>query len=58
MKTIFPMKTIKITLMAAVLGAASVSCDMKLPGATAETKVVVEKKIQPVNIIKQIVLIL
>ena len=36
--------------MAAVLGTAIVSCDMKPPGAAAETKVVVEKKIQPVKV--------
>ncbi len=49
MKTAFTMKTIKITLMAAVLGAAIVSCDMKPPGAAAETTVV-EKKAQPVKV--------
>ncbi len=36
--------------MAVVLGTAIVSCDMKLPGAAAETKAVVEKKIQPVKV--------
>ncbi len=50
MKKISDMKTIKIILMAAVLGTAIVSCDMKPPGAAAETKVVVEKKIQPVKV--------
>ena len=50
MKTLPNMKTIKITLMAAVLGAAIVSCDMKPPGAAAETTTVVEKKTQPVKI--------
>lgn len=50
MKTIFPMKTIKITMLAAVLGAAIVSCDMKPPGAAAaETNTEVEK-IQPVKV--------
>ncbi len=49
MKKISDMKTIKIFLMAAVLGTAIVSCDMKPPGATAETKAL-EKKVQPVKV--------
>ncbi|RLD55019.1 MAG: efflux transporter periplasmic adaptor subunit [Bacteroidetes bacterium] len=51
MKTISAMKTIKITLMAAVLGTAITSCDMKLPGAAAtETTSIVEEKVQPVKV--------
>ena len=45
MKTTFPMKTIKITLMAAVLGTVIVFCDMKLPGVAAAETEVVEKKV-------------
>lgn len=50
MKTISPMKTIKFTLLAAVLGAAIVSCEMKPPGATAAENTVVERKVQPVKV--------
>ena len=52
MKTTRNMKPIKITLMAAVLGAALVSCDMKPPGAIAAESVAVEKKIQPVKVMQ------
>jgi len=50
MKTIPTMRTIKITLMAAIMGAVMTSCDMKPPGAAAEEAAVVEQKIQPVRV--------
>lgn len=51
MKTLSTMKIIKITLMAAVLGTAIVSCDLPPPGAAdAETTTAVEKKAQPVKV--------
>ena len=51
MKTISTMKTIKITMLAAILGTAIISCDMKPPGKTDEAApAVVEVKVQPVKV--------
>ncbi|MEN8203060.1 MAG: efflux RND transporter periplasmic adaptor subunit [Bacteroidota bacterium] len=46
------MKTIKIVLTAAFIGAALTSCNMQPPGAAAETSTPVEQKIQPVKVME------
>ena len=50
MKTISPMKTIKIALLAAIAGATLISCDMQAPGAASGTGDAVVEKIQPVKV--------
>jgi len=50
MKNIPTMKTMKITLMAAIMGAALISCDMKPPGTAEAETAAVEQKIQPVKV--------
>lgn len=50
MKTISPMKTIKIALLTAIAGATLISCDMQPQGAAAGTEDALVEKAQPVKV--------
>lgn len=50
MKTITTMKSIKILLLAAIVGLTFTSCNMQPPGDTVPNAIAGEKKIQPVKV--------
>ena len=50
MKTIPTMKSIKILLLAAIVGLTFTSCNMQPPGETVPNAIAGEKKIQPVKV--------